>query len=110
MPDEAEEWKVRYEGLAHNDDLDLDWRKDEGMVTEKRWGGAVTFVDGIVDGYSAHGLSKLELFFHGPPQLFPLALKDDLLLLRLLLQRLHLALRLVARLVPGVQRQGPREF
>lgn len=39
--------------------VDLDWRKDDAMVKETKWGGVVTFVDGHVDEYKLGSVLRM---------------------------------------------------
>lgn len=38
--------------------VDLDWRKDAGLVQESRWGGTVDFVDGFVEGFQLDAMLR----------------------------------------------------
>jgi prepilin-type processing-associated H-X9-DG protein len=39
--------------------VDLDWRKDDAMKKETKWGGIVTFVDGHVDEYKLDSVLRM---------------------------------------------------
>jgi len=43
-------------------EIDLDWRKDEAMKKETKWGGIVEFVDGHVDGYNLESVLRMGFF------------------------------------------------
>jgi hypothetical protein len=54
----------KYEKVEDGDGdvIDLDWRKDEAMVKESKWGGIVDFVDGHVDGYKLESVLRMGFF------------------------------------------------
>lgn len=43
-------------------EIDLDWRKDEALKKESKWGGIVDFVDGHVDGYKLESVLRMGFF------------------------------------------------
>jgi prepilin-type processing-associated H-X9-DG protein len=55
----------KYEKLATDEKsiggatVDVDWRKDDAIAKETKWGGIVTFVDGHVDGYNLGSILRM---------------------------------------------------